>query len=222
MIGKTVAMTAALYDYLLSVSLREHDMLRLLRAETARLPQAMMQIAPEQGQFMALLAKLIGTRRALEIGVFTGYSALSIALALPDDGQLVACDNNAEWTGIARRYWQEAGVEHKIDLRLADAVQTLDHLLAHNEEGSFDFAFIDADKENYVHYYERVLRLLREGGLMIFDNVLWSGKVADAGAEDADTRALRAFNEHLHYDTRITLSIIPVADGLTLAMKRFA
>jgi predicted O-methyltransferase YrrM len=220
MTNKTIQITDALYDYLLSVSLREADMLRRLRAETARLPMANMQIAPEQGQFMALLVELLGVRNALEIGVFTGYSALCVALALPDDGRLVACDLSEEWTRIAERYWTEAGVRNKIELTLAPATDTLDALLAGGAAGSFDFAFIDADKTSYDAYFERALRLLRSGGLIVVDNVLWSGKVADTREPDADTAALRAFNTKLHHDPRVSLSMIPVADGLTLARKR--
>jgi predicted O-methyltransferase YrrM len=220
MTNKTIRMTDELYDYLLDASLQEPDVLKRLRTETATLPMAMMQIAPEQGQFMALLVELIGARHALEIGVFTGYSALCIARALPPDGCLVACDISVEWTTIAQRYWVEAGVSDRIDLRLAPALQTLDDLIATGQCGRYDFAFIDADKASYERYYERVLRLLRIGGLIVVDNVLWSGRVADAGASDEDTVALRAFNEKLRHDDRVSLSILPVADGLTLARKR--
>ncbi|MFQ5957833.1 MAG: class I SAM-dependent methyltransferase [Alphaproteobacteria bacterium] len=210
----------ALYDYLLNVSLREADVLRRLREETARMPDAAMQIAPDQGQFMALLVELIGARRTLEVGVFTGYSSLAVALALPADGRVVACDMSEEWTAIARRYWAEAGVADKIDLRLGPAIETLDALLEAGEAGRFDFAFIDADKEEYADYYERALELLRPGGLVCVDNVLWSGKVADPGVDDADTLAIRAFNEKLAQDARVSLSVLAIADGLTLARKR--
>lgn len=210
----------ALYRYLLGVSLREPPLLRRLREETARDPDAVMQIAPEQGQFMALLVQLIGARRTLEIGVFTGYSSLCVAAALPEDGQLVACDVSEEWTRVAERYWREAGVAHKITLKLAPALTTLDALLADGEAGRFDFAFIDADKINYQYYYERCLALLRPGGLIAVDNVLWGGVVADPAVNDANTLALRAFNEALHRDERIDLSMLPVADGMTLARKR--
>jgi predicted O-methyltransferase YrrM len=179
-----------------------------------------MQISPEQGQFMALLLKLIGARRCVEVGVFTGYSSLCTALALPDDGHIVACDVSEKWTSIARRYWREAGVERKVDLRLAPALQTLDALLAAGEAGRFDFAFVDADKENYAGYYERVLELLRPNGLLMFDNTLWSGRVADAKHTDVDTVALRALNEQLHRDERIDVSLTPIGDGLTLVRKR--
>lgn len=209
-----------LYDYLLSVSLREPEILRRLREETAALPDAVMQIAPEQGQFMRLLVELIGARQAIEVGVFTGYSSLSVALALPADGRLVACDVSEEWTAIARRYWAEAGVADRIELRLAPALETLDALLAAGEVEIFDLAFIDADKTGYAAYYERILALLRPGGLVLIDNVLWSGKVVDPAVDDEDTRALRAFNAMLHADERVSLSMLPVADGLTLARKR--
>ncbi len=217
---RTLPLDDRLYDYLLSVSLREPDVLRRLREETARHPQSEMQIAPEQGQFMGLLARLIGARKCLEVGVFTGYSALAVALALPFDGRLVACDVSEEFTSIGRRYWREAGVEQLIRLELGPAVRTLDALLADGEGGTFDFAFIDADKPSYGLYVERALALLRPGGLMAIDNVLWSGKVADPAVRDPDTDALRALNEQLLADERIDLSLLPVGDGLTLARKR--
>jgi len=217
--NKTIQVTDQLYEYLLSVSLREPDILRRLREETATIPMSQMQIAPEQGQFMALLVQLMGVRKALEIGVYTGYSSLSVALALPDDGRLVACDINEDWTAIARRYWHESGVDEKIDLRLAPALQTLDGLIDGGEEFSFDFAFIDADKENYQTYYERCLQLLRPGGLIAVDNVLWSGSVIDSKDQDADTLAIREFNLKLREDKRVVISLLPLADGLTLALK---
>ena len=220
MSNRSISLTDSLYRYLLDVSLREPDLLRRLRDQTARDPQARMQISPEQGQFMGLLARLMGARRCLEIGVFTGYSSLAVALALPDDGRIVACDVDEHWTAVARRYWAEAGVAHKIDLRLAPALDTLQQLLATGEAGGYDFAFIDADKESYVHYYERVLELLRPGGLVVVDNTLWSGRVADPKNTEPDTVALRHFNEHLHHDERIDLSLVPIGDGLTLARKK--
>jgi len=220
MSNRTIPLTDSLYDYLLSVSLREPDLLRRLRQETATDPHARMQISPEQGQFMALLARLMGARRCLEIGVFTGYSSLALALALPDDARIVACDVSERWTAVARRYWEAAGVAHKVDLRLATALDTLGQLLAHGEAGRYDIAFIDADKENYVHYYERVLELLRPGGLVLVDNTLWYGRVADPEDADVDTVAIRHFNEHLHRDERVDLSLVPIGDGLTLARKR--
>ena len=220
MSNRTIDLTDSLYDYLLSVSLRETDLQRRLREETAALPMARMQISPEQGQFMALLARLTDARRCLEVGVFTGYSSLAVALALPDDGRIVACDVSEEWTAIARRYWAEAGVAGRIDLRLAPALDTLDALVAAGGAGTYDLAFIDADKTAYVDYYERALLLLRPGGLLMTDNTLWSGRVADPEVGDADTVALRHYNEHLHRDARVDLSLVPIGDGLTLARKR--
>ncbi len=216
----TIALTERLNDYLLEVSLREPPLLARLRAETAELPEAAMQLAPEQGQFLALLVELTGARRALEVGSFTGYSGLCLALALPADGRLVACDISEDFTAIARRYWTEAGVAEKIDLRLAPALESLDALLDGGAAGSFDFMFVDADKENYPNYYERGLGLLRPGGLMAIDNVLWGGAVADPARQDADTEAIRALNAKLRDDERVTLSLVPIGDGLTLARKR--
>lgn len=217
---KYTALDDRLYDYLLSVSLRESAVARRLREETAAMEQAVMQIAPDQGQFMALLVRLLGARRALEIGTFTGYSALCVAEALPPSGRLVACDRNAKWTAIAQRYWAEAGVADKITLRLGKAIQTLDALLAEGEAERFDFAFIDADKPNYDGYYERCLALVRPGGLVAVDNVLWEGKVKDAETTDADTQAIRALNAKLAADARVEVSMLSIADGLTLALKR--
>ncbi len=217
---QTVTLSDALYDYLLGVSLREPPLLARLREETAVLPGSGMQISPEQGQFMALLAELVGARRVIEVGTFTGYSALVLALTLPADGRIVTCDVDEAMTAIARRYWAEAGVADKIDLRLGPAVGTLDALLADGGAGTFDFAFVDADKENYDAYYERGLALLRQGGLMVIDNVLWSGAVADPERQDPDTSAIRALNAKLHGDQRVSLSLLPVSDGITLARKR--
>lgn len=219
MSNKTIGLDQPLYDYLLSVSLREPEILFRLREETARHPRANMQIAPEQGQFMALLLQLIGATKTLELGVFTGYSSLLTALTLPNQGKIVACDVSEEFTSVARRYWQEAGVAHKIDLRLAPALSTLDQLLAEGQANTFDFAFIDADKENYLHYYDRVLQLIRPGGLMAIDNVLWSGRVLQPD-DDAATSVLRELNQTLHHDERVSLSLVPIADGLTLVLKR--
>jgi len=220
MSNRSISLTDALYQYLLDVSLRESDLQRRLREETATHPMARMQISPEQGQFMALLVKLVGARRCLEVGVFTGYSSLSVALALPEDGAIVACDVSEEWTAIARRYWAEARVAAKIDLRLAPALTTLDSLLASGASGTIDLAFIDADKVNYLAYYQRALQLLRTGGLIVVDNTLWSGRVADPEVADEDTVALRHFNECLHLDDRVDLSMVPIGDGLTLARKK--
>ena len=219
MSDRTLNLDDALYQYLLEVSLREHPVLAKLRALTHQHPLARMQISPEQGQFMALLVKLIAARRTLEIGVFTGYSALAVALALPQDGCIVACDVSREYTDVARTYWEKAGVAAKIDLRLAPAVDTLDGLIAAGHAGRFDFAFIDADKTSYDAYYERCLTLLRQGGLIAIDNVLWGGRVAHP-AEDDDTAAIQALNRKLHGDARIDLSLLPISDGLTLARKR--
>ncbi|MDH3475596.1 MAG: class I SAM-dependent methyltransferase [Rhodospirillales bacterium] len=220
MSNRSIALTDPLYDYLLKVSLREAPLLARLREETAALPGAAMQIAPEQGQFMALLTELIGAQRYLEIGTFTGYSTLSVALAMPADGEVVACDLSEDYTAVARRYWAEAGVAGRIDLRLAPALETLDALLAEGRSGSFDFAFIDADKENYARYVERSLALLRPGGLLAVDNVLWDGAVADPARTDEETEAIRAVNTALHGDPRVSLSLVPIGDGLTLARKR--
>lgn len=217
---QTIGLDNQLYDYLLSASLREPDILRQLRQETANLPNAMMQIAPEQGQFMALLVQLMGATKTLEVGVFTGYSSLSVALALPPEGKIIACDVSEEYTSVARRYWQAAGVADKIDLRLAPAIDTLEQLLAEGQAGTFDFAFIDADKNNYEGYYERSLQLVRPGGLIAIDNVLWSGRVADSQDRDKSTQSIRNLNNKLHHDERVTLSLVPIADGLTLALKR--
>jgi len=220
MSSRTIPMTDRLYDYLLKVSLREPPLLAELRAETAKMPMAMMQISPEQGQFMALLAELIGARKAIEVGTFTGYSALCVAGALPPDGKLTACDISEEFTSVARRYWAKSGIGDRIELRLAPALDTLKSLLKDGGAGSFDFAFIDADKTQYDAYYEAILKLLRPGGLIAIDNVLWSGAVADGRKRDADTVALRALNEKLKADKRVTLSMLPIGDGLTLARKR--
>lgn len=219
MSNRTITVDDRLYAYLLEVSLREPGVLARLRAETMELPRAGMQISPEQGQFMALLVKLSGARLILEIGTFTGYSALVMALALPDDGRLVACDVSEEWTATARRYWKEAGVEARIELRLAPALQTLCDLLGSGSAGSFDLIFIDADKGNYLAYYEAGLELLRPGGLIAVDNTLWDGRVADGAVNDDDTQAIRAFNAALHDDARVDLSLVPIGDGLTLARK---
>jgi predicted O-methyltransferase YrrM len=209
-----------LYDYTLAVSLQEPEILQKLREETATHSMSQMQIAPEQGQLMALLIRLMGAKKALEVGVFTGYSALSVALALPSDGKLIACDVSEDYTAVARRYWDLAGVAEKIDLRIAPAIDTLDHLLAEGQADTFDFAFIDADKSNYPHYYERALQLVRPGGLIAVDNVLWSGRVADPQVQDNRTNAMRQFNQTLYQDQRVLPCLLPIADGLTLALKR--
>ncbi len=220
MSSRSIVLNDAIYKYLLDVSLREPEVMRRLRDETRKLPAARMQISPEQGQFMTLLIELIGARRCLEIGTFTGYSALAVARALPADGVLVACDISAEYTDKAKPFWREAGVADRIDLRIGPAAETLDRLLADGHAGSFDFAFIDADKANYMTYFQRALDLVRSGGLICVDNVLWSGAVVDPSRDDEDTRAIRAFNKALAADARVSLSLLPVGDGLTLARKR--
>ncbi|EHC17950.1 class I SAM-dependent methyltransferase [Fischerella thermalis] len=217
--NKALGLDKTLYDYLLSVSLREPEILTQLRQETAQHSMATMQIAPDQGQFLALLVKLIAAKKTLDIGVFTGYSSLVVALALPADGKVIACDIDEEYTAIARRYWQKAGVADKINLHLAPALETLEKLIAVGEAETFDFAFIDADKSNYDNYYELALQLVRPGGLIAIDNVLWSGRVADPQVQDNRTNKIRAFNQKLYQDQRVTLSMLAIADGLTLAMK---
>lgn len=220
MSNRTIEVTEQVWEYLVRETVREPPLLARLREETAKLPMARMQIAPEQGRFMAFLVELIGARRTIEIGVFTGYSSLSVALALPADGRIVACDVSDEWTQIARRYWAEAGVADKIDLRLAPALTTLDALIAEGAAGSFDFAFIDADKPSYLAYYERCLTLLRSGGLIAVDNALWGGAVADPSNSDDNTRAIRELNARVVDDSRVTQSLVPIGDGLMLARKR--
>ncbi len=220
MSNRTITLDDNLYEYMNSVSLREPDVLRRLREETAALPMHIMQISPEQGQFMGPLVELIGARKCLEIGTFTGYSALSVACRLPDDGVLVACDISEDFTDRAKPFWEEAGVAGKIDLRIGPALDTLDGLIADGETGTFDFAFIDADKVNYLGYFQRAFDLTRQGGLICIDNVLWSGAVADPSRNDEDTEAIRAFNTALSTDARISLSMLPIGDGLTLACKR--
>ncbi len=212
--------TPAIATYIGQTMLHEAPILARLRAETARLPMAMMQISPEQGQFMQLLVRLTGARRYLEVGTFTGYSALAVALALPPDGQAVCCDVNAEWTAIGRKFWVEAGVASKIDLRLAPGTQTLSALVESGAVGSFDIAFIDADKTNYRAYYEHCLQLLRPNGLILVDNVLWGGKVADASVQTEDTVAIRALNAHVASDPRVEASLLPLGDGLLMARKK--
>ncbi|HLY19152.1 MAG TPA: class I SAM-dependent methyltransferase [Bryobacteraceae bacterium] len=212
--------TPELAAYIRSVSLREPDLLKRLREETAQRPDCSMQLSPEEAQLLGMLVRAMNVRRSIEVGVYTGFSSLHIALAMPADGRLIACDVNTETTAIAQRYWREAGVADRIDLRIAPAVDTLDLLLREGGAGQYDFAFVDADKGNYRHYYERVLKLLRPGGLAAFDNVLWHGTVIDESVQDADTRAIREFNAGLHNDDRVWLSLVPTGDGLTLALKR--
>jgi predicted O-methyltransferase YrrM len=220
MSNQTLSVTPALYDYILSVSLREHPLLAQLRAETLQMEWAIMQISPEQGQFMQLITKLTHAKRCVEVGVFTGYSSLAVALALPDDGRITACDVSEEWTNVARRYWNEAGVAHKIDLHLAPAADTLQGLLEKGEAGSYDLAFVDADKTSYDEYYELCLRLLRPGGLMLIDNTLYSGEVADPAADSPQVLAIRALNKKIYTDDRVDLTLLPLSDGVTMVRKR--
>lgn len=220
MANKQLTLDSQLYQYMQAVSLRETEILRQLREETTQHPMSRMQISPEQGQFMGFLVRLMGAKKTLEVGVFTGYSSLSVALALPDDGKLIACDNSEEYTNIAKRYWQQAGVANKIELHLGPAVETLEGFLSQGEQDSFDFMFIDADKSNYDNYYELGLKLVRSGGLIAVDNVLWSGRVADLQEQDNRTNKMREFNQKVCQDDRVHLSLVPIADGLTLALKR--
>lgn len=217
MTARTLNLDDALYQYLLDVSLRETPLLKRLRDETQAMPMARWQVAPEQGQFLALLVKLIGAKRLLEVGTFTGYSALCMAAALPQGGSLICCDIPGDYNAIARRYWQEAGLAERIDLRLSPALETLAML---DQPEAFDLIFIDADKSNYPNYLEHALRLLRVGGLAVFDNTLWSGRVLEENPESADTRAIQALNRALKDDARVDLSLLPLGDGLTLCRKR--
>lgn len=216
----TLNLTPELYQYYQKISIREHEVLKELRAQTHKMSMSQMQISPEQGQFMGLLIELMNAKKALEIGVFTGYSTLCVALALPENGKIIACDINVEWTKIARKFWERAGVTNKIDLILAPATETLQQLIDQSEAGTFDFIFIDADKANYPTYYENALTLVRRGGLILIDNVLWKGKVADSTITDSNTLVIRDLNEKIFADDRVTLSMLPIGDGLTLARKR--
>lgn len=220
MANASMGLPADLEQYLVKHGVREPELLARLRDETALIPQHNMQIAPEQGALLALLIELTGAKRCLEIGTFTGYSSLVVALAMPPDGTIVCCDVSEEWTAVARRYWAEAGVADRVDLRLAPALETLDQLLADGAEGTFDFAFVDARKSEYPDYHERVVRLLRSGGLAAYDNVLWGGAVADESRQDEDTLAIRRLNDRLATDERVTIAMLPLADGVTLARKR--
>lgn len=217
---KFINMNDGLYEYMLSVSLKESEPLRRLRDETAREPMAVLQITPDQGQLLALLVKVVGAKRVLEIGTYTGYSAMCMAEALPEEGELVTCDISVEWTDVARRHWQQAGLADKIELRIGPAVETLEEMLADGQEQSFDIVFIDADKVNYCNYYELALRLVRSGGLILVDNTLWKGRVADQAVQDTDTCAIRKANSRIFADPRVDVSVNPVGDGLTLIHKR--
>lgn len=211
--------TPELAEYIRSVTPKEPEVLGKLREETSALPDSQMQISPEQGQFFSFLVRAIGAKKCLEIGVFTGYSSISVALALPPDGSIVACDRSDEWTSIARRYWREAGVENKIDLRLGPALETLDRLISEGHGGTFDFAFIDADKPNYLNYWERCLTLVRKGGVIAVDNVLWSARVIDPADQEESTRFIREFNEMAGRDPRVSMTMLAIRDGITLAYK---
>ena len=220
MSNRTIAITESIYQYLCDHSLREDKVLVDLRNYTFSMEERVMQIAPKQGQFMQILVKLIGAKNTIEVGVFTGYSSLAIALALPEDGRIVACDVNPQYTSVAEKFWVSGGVREKIDLRIGPAKDTLSELINDGLTGTFDFAFIDADKVNYNHYFERCLELIRPGGLITIDNVLWGGTVSNDSINDVDTNSIRALNDKLHQDERIELSLVPIGDGLTLAMKR--
>jgi predicted O-methyltransferase YrrM len=215
-----IDMNTGLYDYMLSVSLRESEPVRRLREETASDPMAVLQITPDQGQLLALLVKTIAAKQVLEIGTYTGYSAMCMAEALPDDGRLITCDISVEWTNVARRHWDNAGLDKKIELRIGPAIETLDQMLADGQGQSFDIVFVDADKENYSNYYELALQLVRKGGLILIDNTLWKGRVADPEFQDADTCAIRDVNARIVGDSRVDVSVNPVGDGLTLVYKR--
>lgn len=220
MSANTLNLTPIVYAYYQKHTLREHEVLHKLREQTHKMSMGHMQISPEQGQFMALLIELIGARKTLDIGTFTGYSALCVAVALPENGKVITCDKNTEWTKLAKRYWEMAGMTEKIDLRLAPALDTLQALVEVGEAGTFDFVFIDADKMNYLHYYEYALQLLRPGGVVAIDNVLWGGDVADPAVQDENTAMIRKVNEMVLADERVTMSMLPIGDGLTLARKR--
>jgi len=220
MSNASIGLSQELHAYLVKVGVREPDVLRKLRERTAAIPEHGMQIAPEQGAFMALLVKVMGARQCLEVGTFTGYSSTAVAMALPPDGRLVCCDVSREWTDVAREAWTEAGVADRVELRLGPALETLDQLLADGGAGRFDFAFIDADKPNYDGYVERALRLVRPGGLIAIDNVLWSGRAADSSVDDESTVAIRRLNEKLATDERVEIALVPIGDGLTLLRVR--
>ena len=219
MSSEILSYTSNLRQYVWQYGLREHPALKELRTETEKLPSSMMQICPEQGALMGNLIRLIAAKRTIEVGTYTGYSAMAVALALPDDGEVLACDVSEEWTSIGKKAWEKAGIAHKINLQLAPASITLDALLAEGKEDSFDFAFIDADKTNYQIYYEQCLKLVRQGGVIVVDNVLWGGAVVDPKREDEDTKAIRKLNQFIATDKRVSPSMIPVGDGLTLSVK---
>jgi caffeoyl-CoA O-methyltransferase len=219
--NRTLSINDRLYTYLCDVSVNEPELLRQLREETAQLEYAVMQISPEQGQFMSLLIKLMGAKRAIEVGTFTGYSSICVASAMPENGKLICCDISPQWTDIAEKYWARANLKNKIELYNQPAEQTLQRLLDDGAEKTFDFIFIDADKQNYIMYYEMSLRLLRKGGIIAVDNTLWSGAVADPENSEPGTRAIRRFNEMLKQDDRVSISLLTIGDGLTLILKEF-
>lgn len=209
-----------IYQYLLDVSLREHPALTACREHTSTMPESQMQIAPDQGQLIAILIKILNAKKTLDIGVYTGYSAAIVALAMPEEGRVIACDTNVEWTKLAKRTWEKAGVAHKIDLRLGYAADTLNDLIHRGESGQFDYAFIDADKQNYQLYYDLCFELVREGGLIVLDNTLWSGKLIDRDNQTDATRALREINQFVHQDDRVDISLVPIGDGMTIIRKK--
>ena len=219
MSSDTIELNQSLREYLINVSVKEPGVLKDLREETLQLDEFQMQISPEQGSFLSFLVKLINAKHTLDIGVFTGYSSLVVALQLPQNGYVTACDTNEEWTEIAQKYWKEAKVEDKIDLHIAPAVETLEKLISNGNEGLYDFSFIDADKINYQHYFEQSLTLVRKGGVIAIDNVLWGGRARDNSDTEPATRAIREFNSKLYKDDRVAISMIPIGDGLTLAQK---
>ena len=220
MSSSTIGLSNELRKYMLDVSFRDDDILRQLRKETLTLKEAQMQISPEQGAFLTILTKILNAKKTLDIGVFTGYSSLVVARELPDDGLVVACDTSIEWTSIAKKYWKLAGVDKKVDLYLAPAIETLEKLIEDRQESTYDFSFIDADKINYQSYYEYSLTLVKPGGIIAVDNVLWSGQVIDESDSEPATRAIRSFNEKLYQDDRVSISMVPIGDGLTLAYKK--
>ena len=216
----TIGLSNELRKYMLDVSFRDDKILRQLREETLILKEAQMQISPEQGAFLSILTKILNAKKTLDIGVFTGYSSLVVARELPDDGLVVACDTSTEWTSIAKKYWKLAGVDNKVDLHLAPAKETLEKLIEDGQASTYDFSFIDADKINYQSYYENSLVLVKPGGIIAVDNVLWSGQVIDQTDFEPATRAIRSFNEKLYQDNRVSISMVPIGDGLTLAYKK--
>ena len=220
MSSSTIGLSNELRKYMLDVSFRDDDILRQLRKETLKLKEAQMQISPEQGAFLTVLTKILNAKKTLDIGVFTGYSSLVVARELPDDGIVVACDTSIEWTSIAKKYWKLAGVDKKVDLYLSPAKETLEKLIEDRQASTYDFSFIDADKINYQSYYEYSLTLVKPGGIIAIDNVLWSGQVIDESDSEPATRAIRSFNEKLYQDDRVSISMVPIGDGLTLAYKK--